>query len=371
MRPGSFESLAKMAPPRSIGYARVARTGGPAMYSIRVDSTNDRDFPPAEFSQGLTWERLTEIVRREASPKAAAIFAEPIADPVRGQTHWHVATDADPVPFKRLAPEERTRLLSALEERRGAVLALADRLASSVAEADVRLAQALRASVTVPDPDAHIWSVGGEPLLVAWGRKANIAAPREARMEYRRPVAPSAPPAPSQAAFVGTAKIPEPPPRDAAVAAPRFIHPPAFAWPPILPWLSWLAFAALALTIWLNLLPACAINTPVLKDLFDRCPGAAKTEMDQLLDRNDELRAAVRDAERRAAQSAADCQREKKAEASPSGTKARFARERGAAAEGRLIAAQQASGVLDGPAPRQNSSINSFSKGYSTAWTSP
>jgi hypothetical protein len=268
------------------------------MYSVRVFSTSDRDLPPAEFGPGLTWERLTEILRREVAPEAAAIFAEPVADPGRGLTHWHVDATDDPLPLSLLGEAERMRLLAALEERRGAILAFAERLSSSVAEADVRLAQALRTAVVVPDPDAHVWSISGRPLLVAWGRRASAAVPREPRVEYRRKVDPAAAPAPTAAVFS----------RNRAVWRPTTtLAPIAFEPSALWPILAWLVFAALVSTIYYKLLPACAINRPLLTPFVDRCPGAKQSELQRLLARNDELWATLRETETRVAQGASDC----------------------------------------------------------------
>jgi hypothetical protein len=268
------------------------------MYSVRVFSTSDRDFPPAEFGPGLTWERLTEILRREVSPEAAALFAEPVADPGRGLTHWHVEATEDPLPLSLLGEAERMRLLVALEERRGAIGAYAERLASSLAEADVRLAQALRTAVVVPDPEAHVWSISGRPLLVAWGRRASAAVPREPRVEYRRKVDPAPAPEPRAAVFSRTRAVA----RATAALVPIRFEPSAL-WPI----LAWLVFAALVLTIYYNLLSACAINAPLLTPLADRCPGTKQSELQRLLARNDELWATLREAETRVAQSASDC----------------------------------------------------------------
>ncbi len=278
------------------------------MYSVRVATTNDRDFPPAEFSQGLGWERLTEIVRREVSPAAAAIFAEPIADPSGGAVHWHVESDDDPIAFSELTPQQQAEVTARLEQQRGAILALADRLASSVAEADVRLAESLRACVTVPDPARHIFSLAGRPLLVAWGRKAQFTQQRAARVTFRRPVEPAAPTPPR-----GLAGAARPQQGEARFVAPR-IH---VDWRGLFPYLLWPLFVALIMTLYYLLLPACALDLPVLRTIFDRCPGAAQSELDGLLDRNDALRAQLRDAQQRALRNRAECPREKKAESAP------------------------------------------------------
>lgn len=272
------------------------------MYSLRVASTSDQEFPPAATGVLLSWERLTEVLRREASPAAAALFAEPVADPRGGHTHWHVTTNLDPTPLARLTPAQRAAVLARMEQLRGAVLACADRLAASVSEADVRLAQTLRVCVVVPDPERHIFSVGGEPLLVAWGRRTHGPAPREARVTYQQPFAPAAGTPPAAALGAAT-----------KLAAAKAARPQAARdWSKLWPWLAWLAFAGLAMAVYYHLLAACAI-APL--PFLDRCEASRNGELGRLLDRNDALLAILRNAEKRAAQTRGECRRDKKAEA--------------------------------------------------------
>ncbi|HUZ66314.1 MAG TPA: hypothetical protein VMU56_01490 [Beijerinckiaceae bacterium] len=275
------------------------------MYSIRVAVTRDFDFPPADPTQTVNWERLTEMMRREVSPDAAALFAEPIADPVNRLTYWHAETDFDPAPLSHLTPRERTDLLAQLELTRAAILKFVERLAASVAESDVRLAQALRVCLTVPDPDRQIWSLGGRPLLVAWGRTAHAIAPRVAQVVHQRIVEPA--PEPPRAGIEERrplAPLAEP---QGAGAAARFSLRPG-------PWLGWIPFLVLMLAIYSRLLPACALDLPLLRS--DRCSGAERQEVTALLQRNDGLFADLRRAQKKVLAARARCGG-KKAELAP------------------------------------------------------
>src|SRR5882762_2351428 len=100
------------------------------MYSVIVCTTDDRELPAPELGLGINWERLTDILRREVSPEAADMLAEPIADPARGETHWHVTANADPVPLSALSIPERDALLEKLDRLGRDVLRFADRLAA-------------------------------------------------------------------------------------------------------------------------------------------------------------------------------------------------------------------------------------------------
>src|SRR5580692_6201610 len=137
------------------------------MYSVRLCTTDDRELPAPELGPGLNWDRLTEILRREISSDAAELLAEPISEPARGQTHWHVQAADDPRPASELDARAREKLFAVLAERRSAILKLADRLAADGGETNSRLSSALRTIVEVPVPERHVWSVAGRPVLSA------------------------------------------------------------------------------------------------------------------------------------------------------------------------------------------------------------
>jgi hypothetical protein len=72
-------------------------------------------------------------------------------------------------------------------------------------------------------------------------------------------------------------------------------------------WSVWALLAAILLTIFYLLLPACALNLPLLRGLFDRCVQQTQSDLDQLRDNNQALRDAVRAAETRVAATEGDC----------------------------------------------------------------
>ncbi|WP_454914946.1 hypothetical protein [Xanthobacter sediminis] len=263
------------------------------MYSVRLLATLDRDLPPQKL--GVTWERLTDVVRREVSPEAAAIFAEPVPDPALGLTYWHVATDQDPLPLMTLAPAARTRLLEELERRRAAIAAYADSLAAAGGDTGARLAAGLRSALVVPDLDAHVWSVDGRPVIAAWGREVAAAGPAFARIEARLP----SPPVPAPAGATITSAQPH-----AAAEAPGEAPAPVRRRPW---WLLWLLFAALAGVLYYQLLAACALDLPIIGKIANRCPGTGQGELRALMERNDSLRSRLRQAELRTAQGAEAC----------------------------------------------------------------
>src|SRR5205085_1077864 len=241
------------------------------MYSLRACTTVDRDLPNIELGAGLTWDRLTEVLRQEVGADAATLLAEPVPDPARGQTHWHITAEQDPVPLSALAPADQDALLRKLEQIRRSVRAHADRLDARATEADMRLAAALRAAVTVPDQDAHVWSVAGRPVLTAWGRQ---------RASSARPTS----------AIVGRSAVPVQAKAAIVARAPRRAW--RLGWPATLA--LWLAAVLLLGAIYYYLLAACAVQLPWLGPTFARCPQiAVATNLDELRDRNRYLEEAV------------------------------------------------------------------------------
>ncbi|HXW24248.1 MAG TPA: hypothetical protein VEK73_05835 [Xanthobacteraceae bacterium] len=271
------------------------------MYSLRACTTDDRQLLPPDLGAELTWDRLTEILRREIGPEAAALLAEPVADPGRGITHWHITAERDPEPLSALAPAERADLVRRLAAVRGRISSGAQEIEARGGEANVRLAAALRTIMQVPDEEAHVWSVAGQPVLTAWGRRSGSVARQAATIMVR--AAPRAEPPPPVAGPVVRAAAPPASAPGGDVAPPR-----RGRW---LPWRTpflWALFVVLLGGIYYLLLAACALDIPVLRSVLNRCEsGAQARDLDDLAERNRALREAIREAERRVALARSDC----------------------------------------------------------------
>lgn len=279
------------------------------MYNTRVTTTDDREFPILDRSVVPSWDVLTELLRREVSAEAAALFAEPVFDPAMGKTHWY--TEADRVvPASALDAEQRSRLDRRFEDLRAAVLAHADRLAATKVEADRRIAEGLRAVFATGDLEAHLWSADGEPLLTAWGRGTALPDRDPAQIRSVKNVRPatddSAVAADSNTAR-GTAKSPEISGIDAIETSttrpiPRWWE---RRWASLA---TWLLFALVAIGIFLELLPACGIGLPFGNEAVRSCSRSDDGALDALRERNADLRGRRGEEERRVEDARRDCQ---------------------------------------------------------------
>jgi hypothetical protein len=280
------------------------------MYSIRVCTTDDRLLPAPELGPDLTWDRLTEALRREVGSEAAALLAEPVPDPGRGLTHWHVTADQDPIALSALPMSERTSLLAALNLIREKILARAQQLDAAGGEANMRLAAAMRTAVRVPDDDAHVWVIGRSPVLTAWGRHVGTVVRQAAAIIARADVPPPPlPPVATPRAGAGAAGLPPSMPGVSSTSRAGTVtgtSGKALTWHAGR-WYAaglWLLFLLLLGGIYYALLAACAIDVPGFRSLFDRCGSAFALE--RLRERHDMLRDTVREWERRLAQLCTD-----------------------------------------------------------------
>ena len=262
------------------------------MYSIRVATTDDREAPPAGDWPGLSWDRLCDVLRVEVSPEAAALLAEPVADPARGLTHWHIVALEDPKAPHALSPAEREKLLARFNALRDQIRAYADRLTAAGGESNLRLAQGLRAAVDLDAGVAQLWSSGGAPLLTGWGRRRARETGETATI------------------VSGPASVR---PKDAPRRGKSFI--PGLTWTPgqageslqgqlsrlRLGWLIWLPFWILVVAIGYRLLPACAIDLPLLRAI-NYCAAPRASALEALQNLNAELRDSLSDAEKRMAE---------------------------------------------------------------------
>ncbi len=275
------------------------------MYSVNFHTTSDARFPPPTLPANYTWDDLQDFLAREIGPGVAALLAEPRYDAGRGETHWYVETDNDPIPFAKLDEPGRAALKSKLAAIQGKVETRFAALAKSSNEKARRQAEALRLVVVIPD-DSCLWSLDGEPLLSCWGRRP-IVEGHAARKIVRTATAqaPSAVEANTSHAIVGTAAPAasgKPASTEASLdtfaaasaavtgtrattAAPRL---PSWLWALFL----WLLFVALILTGYARLLAACGLALPGQPAvcLFDPRDDRAASQT-----RNNELRQALRD----------------------------------------------------------------------------
>jgi hypothetical protein len=267
------------------------------MYSIRVATTDDRDMPVSEEWPGLTWERLCDVLRIEISPEAAALFAEPVADPTRGLTHWHIVALEDPKPLLSLTAPEREKLLATFHKLQDDIRAYADRLAAAGGETNLRLAIGLRAAVETSDQDTQLWSASGTPLLTGWGRRKATAPLSAARIVTRTKVNEL-----QGVRLRGRAFIPGLTRTALAQGgvAVQLTHFRGAA-----SWLFWLPFWLIIAAIFYQLLPACAIDLPLLRDA-SQCVREQNAPQQDLIARNEALRRAVFEAEKRIAANCAD-----------------------------------------------------------------
>lgn len=266
------------------------------MYSVRILTTSDASLPPPNFGPNLTWDRLSETLRREVGPDAAALLAEPVPDPGRGETHWHVEADQDPVPVSALPAKDREILLERLAELRARIRGYASRLEKAGGDENARLASGLRSAILVPDEASCVWSLGGNPLLAAWGRKSE-AVERPSHVIYREAEPPRSSP---------DANIPSLPVAEAGTAQQSTVRAARGRASPF-PLLLWLLFICLTVATAYLLLPACAIDVTLVRPFFNACPRAEANALPELRDQNRALRDAIEKAETRIALSRVPC----------------------------------------------------------------
>ncbi|WP_026606810.1 hypothetical protein [Methylocapsa acidiphila] len=268
------------------------------MYSIRVATTDDREAPPAEDWPGLSWDRLCDVLRIEVSPEAAALLAEPVADPARGLTHWHIVALEDPQALHALSSADREKLLARFQALQGQIRAYAERLTAAGGESNLRLAQGLRAALDLDAGVAQLWSRSGAPLLTGWGRRRarETAAPTgiidDMRPARRQDAAPR-----GKGFIPGLTWM-----RGGAERLGQSGASPQSRLARLrLSWLMWLPFCLLVAAIFYRLLPACAIDLPLARRV-NFCSVESNAALDELLSRNVQLRDQLLDAEKRIAE---------------------------------------------------------------------
>ncbi len=226
--------------------------------TTKLTETPRLGLDPVNPKLAQQYEQLVDLLARRLSPAHAHLFAEPAPIAVAGTGRpgfaWFAAVDGDARPVTTLDPAAATILRETAARLIAEITAFADGLERE-GEVSRDLARLLRDALVVPDAD-HLWSVDGQPVLVAWGyRRAGSDGPAIARG-----VAITASAAALEAPANPWAPPPAPPPDTAGAAAPRpgaGLAPVRRAWlAPIL----WLVFALLCGVLADRLLRACAVG---------------------------------------------------------------------------------------------------------------
>ncbi|RUP12244.1 MAG: hypothetical protein EKK43_22610 [Methylobacterium sp.] len=243
--------------------------------TTKLTETPRLGLDPVNPKLAQQYEQLVDLLARRLSPAHAHLFAEPAPVAVAGTGRpgfaWFAAVDGDARPVTALDPVAATTLRETAARLVAEITAFADGLERE-GEASRDLARLLRDALVVPDAD-HLWSVDGQPVLVAWGyRRAGSDGPAVARgaaitasaAAVEAPASPWAPP-------------PAPPSGTAGAPAPR---PGVRLAPTRRPWLApilWLVFVLLCGVLADRLLRACAIGSGdwpawMRAALPDHCP---------------------------------------------------------------------------------------------------
>lgn len=150
-----------------------------------IATTSPEGLQPLGSAAQRSWELLGGTLGARLGAEYANLLAEPVAAQHGDRIDWYAPAGGETLPLSRLPEEEAQAVRDRLADMVAQVQAEAARLEESGTSDDLRLAEALRHAVEVPD-DAMIHARrdgggGWQPLLVHWAwRRAERPAVRGA-----------------------------------------------------------------------------------------------------------------------------------------------------------------------------------------------
>ena len=141
------------------------------MANLRIATTRSQDLQPLATAgqTGIeSWRTLHALLLRELSPAHAALLAEPVANPARGEVDWYAEGDGAAVLLQELPEPARAAAQARLDQLVGEIEVLAATLGDSRVSADRLLSDMLRLALRLPGVDC-VYVRGGRPALVGWG----------------------------------------------------------------------------------------------------------------------------------------------------------------------------------------------------------
>lgn len=139
--------------------------------------------------------QITRYLARVLSPAHAALFAEPNFAVRPGEVEWYAAVDGTAVARPALPPEQQPAFDATLAKLVDEIGRQAASLAQSKDSGDQLLGQLLELALKVPS-DAHVYAVGSQPVLVAWGHLLDTPAADHAVLQKMVKAPPRPPPPP-------------------------------------------------------------------------------------------------------------------------------------------------------------------------------
>jgi hypothetical protein len=148
--------------------------------TLKLTETPREGLAPVNPKLAQQYEQIVDTLGRRLGPAHAQLFAAPapvaLAGTGRPGLAWFSARDGEAQPVTDLAPGEAETLRREAARLVAEVAAFADGIEGE-GEASRDLARLLRDALVVPDEDS-LWSVDGQPVLVAWGfRRAGADGP--------------------------------------------------------------------------------------------------------------------------------------------------------------------------------------------------
>lgn len=120
--------------------------------------------------------QLMAVIRRRLGPETADLLADPQLRESGEGIDWYAQRDGQVRRFAELSDSERTDLLAKAESRLETIRGLGCQLEASTSSDEARLIGRSLLLATRRPSDDFVYSVDGEPVIVAWGYEADAAA---------------------------------------------------------------------------------------------------------------------------------------------------------------------------------------------------
>ncbi|TWA66296.1 von Willebrand factor type A domain-containing protein [Azospirillum baldaniorum] len=242
--------------------------------------------------------QLATIVGNRLGPRHARYFARPVLAPDGSRIDWHAPLSGTARPLTALPAGEAERLAAQARQIESDIAQLAAKLKAE-GQPDERLGRMLEQALVTPGPSrAHLYEVGGQPVLTQWGHEAEGAA---------RPGGAGAPSSIPESARAGSVRPTLSPAAEAGALGATAGTP---ARRTLRGWLTWLLPLLLALLLLFLLLRACEPLPPVVVEVPGAVPAAPAGNGDSLAALESEeqaLRAKLAELNRSRAEELAQC----------------------------------------------------------------
>ena len=149
------------------------------------------------------YDQLVHLLQTKLGPRQAALLAEPLVDEQQGKVDWYSSVEGKVQPLNELAPETINAVRAELASLAESIYQIAQNLKASPNSNSSMAGALLELAISFPGEE-HLYLVGNQPVVTAWGYAPSSFTAQPENLTRIRPMPTAGPTAGATAGATAT-----------------------------------------------------------------------------------------------------------------------------------------------------------------------